>query len=166
MSQTACPGCGALLPVEDGPVHAYMTSSPACWARYNVILAAEYSDADLMRVHRLSVDTFAIQHPGANTERREIQSVGLHLARLMFQLEGDLTPEATTNLMLRMGERKSTLTALQPPARFSITTADVAPFAGGPKHAETVREWARATFDDWSDHHAFIRRWANDALGG
>jgi pimeloyl-ACP methyl ester carboxylesterase len=27
----ACPGCGALVPDIDGPVHTYVPSSPGCW---------------------------------------------------------------------------------------------------------------------------------------
>ncbi len=53
---------------------------------YGVILQHEYSDPRLLPTHRLSVDTYAIQHPGDGS-RRAIQSVGLHLARLMIQLE-------------------------------------------------------------------------------
>ncbi len=32
-----CPGCGVILPVIDGPVHAYYSSSPSCWALNGVI---------------------------------------------------------------------------------------------------------------------------------
>ena len=42
--EEACPGCGALLPVENGPTHPYMRSSPACWARYGEVLAREFGD--------------------------------------------------------------------------------------------------------------------------
>lgn len=69
----SCPGCGAQLPDIEGPVHRYMTSSPACWRLFGELLAAEYSDPDLIVTHRLSVDTYAIQHPGGQS-RQAIQS--------------------------------------------------------------------------------------------
>ena len=81
-----CPGCGSLLAACDGPVHAYMLSTPACWQAFGALVAREYADPALMEVHRLTVDTWAVQHPGDGS-RRAIQSVGLHLCRLTLQLE-------------------------------------------------------------------------------
>ncbi|MDZ7628938.1 MAG: DUF5946 family protein [Parvularculaceae bacterium] len=43
-------------------------------------------------MHRLSVDAYAVQHPGG-ASRQAIQSVGLHLARLYIQLEHPHTPK-------------------------------------------------------------------------
>jgi len=51
-----CPGCGSRLPAVEGPVHAYMTSSPACWAAFNAVIAREFGNPDLMPIHRLTVD--------------------------------------------------------------------------------------------------------------
>jgi Family of unknown function (DUF5946) len=157
---TKCPGCGAMLPAVEGPIHAYMTSSPACWAAYGALLAHEYSNPDLMQVHRLSVDTYAVQHPGDPKDRRAVQSVGLHLARLMRQLETLRPPKETNDVMVGFAARKETLIFLEPPAAFTVAMKDVAPFAGGPQHVEKVRDWARSTWADWSAHHAWIKRWA------
>lgn len=56
--------------------------------------------------------------------------------------------------------RKASLQRLTPPPRFSITVADVAPFAGAPPHAEKVRAWALAAWHDGRAAHEYIRRWA------
>ena len=154
-----CVGCGAQLPAFDGPIHDYMTSSPACWHIFGQILAAEYSTPSLMGVHRLSVDTYAVQHPG-DRSRRAIQSVGLHLARLMVQLKSDITPEYTNTLMRRFTKHKSTLKALTPPAAFRMTVADISPHIGTENHANIVRKWAHATWQDWRHAHDYIRNWA------
>jgi hypothetical protein len=151
-----CPGCGSRLPAVDGPTHAYMTSSPACWAAFNDVLAREYQDATLMPVHRLSVDAFAVQHPGDGS-RRAIQSVGLHLARLMAQIEGRIAGAGANELMLGFAARKQELPELPPPPSFGMTVADV---VGAPDHAAAVRQWAQSAWEAWSDQHAFIRRWA------
>lgn len=156
-----CPGCRARLSFEDGPTHAYMLSSPACWRLFGEVMAAEYSNPALLDSHRLSVDTFAIQHPGDAADRRAVQSVGLHLARLMVQLEHRLSPDATNAAMKAFAARKATLPGLSPPAAFTMTVADVAPLAGGTAHTATVRAWAQATWSDWSAHHDTIREWAN-----
>lgn len=157
-----CPGCGADLPPLDGPTHAYMTSSPACWATFGAIIAAEYAMPALLPVHRLSVDAYAVQHPGDPSDRRAVQSVGLHLARLYRQLEYPAPPMETNEVMKGFAARKETIAHLAPPPKFSMTAADVAPFAGAAQHGEMTVRWARAAWNDWRAHHAAIRRWADD----
>lgn len=157
-----CPGCGALFPEADGPTHAYMTSSPACWAAFGRLLAAEYSGTAPMDIHRLCVDSYAVQHPGDGVDRRAIQSVGLHLARLYVQLETRPDPVKTNRIMLGFAARKHTLVALTPPAKFTLTSADIAPFAGSDKHADKVMGWAKTTWRDWHAHHAYIRDWIGE----
>ena len=85
LSGSACPGCGALFEERAGPTHRYMESSPACWAAYGEVLAREYSDQAFYAVHRMSVDTYAVQHPGQPSPQT-IQSVAVHLIRLCLQL--------------------------------------------------------------------------------
>lgn len=154
-----CSGCGALLARMEGPVHAYMLSSPACWAGYGAVLAAEYGDQTLWSVHRLSVDAYAVQHPGDGS-RRAVRSVGLHLARLMTQLEDDPPSDRLNALMIEYSSRQDSLPALPLPDRFRVTVADVAAHAGTPAHADAVRDWAENCWQDWSTAHDLIRRWA------
>ncbi|HBS36675.1 MAG TPA: hypothetical protein DEA50_16610 [Parvularcula sp.] len=157
-----CRGCGGLFAPFDGPVHDYMESSPACWRAFGHVLAAEYSTPELLPVHRLSVDTYAVQHPGG-ASRQAIQSVGLHLARLYLQLEHPRPPKETNEVMRAFAGRKESLTRLTPPEKFSMTLADVAPFIGAPPHAAKTMEWARAAWNDWSGAHEYIKRWATAA---
>lgn len=154
-----CPGCGSRLPAVEGPVHAYMTSSPACWAAFNVVMAREYSDPALMAVHRLSVDAWAVQHPGDGS-RRTIQSVGLHLARLMVQIERGLEGETANAAMLGFAARKADLPELPPRAAYGVTVADVVEAEAPEVHAAAVRSWAAGVWADWADQHDFIRGWS------
>jgi Family of unknown function (DUF5946) len=62
----ACPGCGAMLPPSTGPTHESIGASPACWAVFGEVLAAEYSDGTFWPAHRISVDAYAAQHPGTD----------------------------------------------------------------------------------------------------
>jgi hypothetical protein len=155
-------GCGGGFAASDGPVHDYMLSSPACFAAFNTLLAAEYSASELRQVHRLTVDTWAVQHPGAAGERRAVQSVGLHLARLMLQLESPRPPRETNKVMLDFSRHKHSLRPLAPPPGFRVTVADIVPFAGSRLHPDKVREWAEATWRDWSGHHDYIHQWIAD----
>lgn len=158
-AKSHCPGCGVDLESFDGPTHAYMTSSPACFELFTNVLAFEYSDAALLATHRLTVDTYAVQHPGTGGSRRQIQSVGLHLVRLCVQLASPLPPKETNDVMLGCARHKQTFVFLEPPDRFSMTVVDVAPYAGGTKHAGKVREWAARTWNDWAKHHSYIHGW-------
>lgn len=114
-----------------------------------------------MAVHRLSVDAFAVQHPGDGSQRA-IQSVGMHLARLQIQLRAEPPQAALNDIMQGFSARKASLPPLKPPERFAVTVADVAPLAGLAEHASAVRRWARSAWDAWSEHHGFIGAWAGE----
>ncbi len=159
IEKTECPGCGAVLPKIDGPVHRYMDGSPACFELFNKIPAFEYSDPCLLPTHRLTVDTYAVQHPGSKGSRQQIQSVGLHLSRLGLQLDRPTSPKETNDVMLGLSKHKHTLELLEPPKRFSMTVTDVAEHAGTPLHSEKVRAWALSTWNDWAAHHEYIQDW-------
>lgn len=154
-----CPGCGGEFAPLSGPVHQYMTSSPACWAAFGKVLAAEYTDPRLLPVHRLSVDAFAVQHAGSDS-RQAIQSVGLHLARLYVQLEWRFGPADANEFMLRAGRKKGELRLLNPPNSFERTVAQVAPVAGTAAHESMVREWAQSAWNSWAHVHDDVRSWA------
>lgn len=160
-----CIGCGARLEKSDGAVHKYMRSSASCFAAFNCLLVEEYSSRALKDVHRLTVDTWAVQHPGPVDSKQATQSVGLHLARIYLQLQSPRAPRETNAVMLDFSRHKGTLKFLTPPATFGVTVADVAPFAGSSSHAERVRHWAEATWRDWSTHHDYIRNWITDHSG-
>ena len=155
----ACPGCGAVFPRRDGPVHRYMASSPACWAAFGEVLAREYSDPALLATHRLSVDAYAVQHPGAPS-RQSIQSVGVHLVRLCLFLEHGLPPQKANEAMLAAGRIKHGFDWLEPPASLGIITVrDVVRTGGGAAHAAMVRRWAQSAWAAWAPHHAVVREW-------
>lgn len=159
-----CDACGANLTETFGPVHGYMVSSPACYQAFTTVLAAEYSDVNLLQTHRLTVDTYAVQHSGNSADRRCVQSVGLHLARLYKQLECASDPQETNQVMRGFSRNKASLSALSPPVKFRMTVADVVPFSGTGAHSHVVKEWAIKTWEDWSDHHDYIRRWVEQHL--
>jgi Family of unknown function (DUF5946) len=155
-----CMGCQALFPTMDGPTHAYMQSTPGCWASYGLVLAREYGDPGCFAVHRLTVDAYAVQHPGV-PGRQSIQSVGVHLVRLCLLLEQGLPPERANQAMLQAVNHKSQYHWLEPPASLGpITVADVEAASGVERHVAAVRRWAAQMWEVWSPHHATVRAWA------
>jgi len=159
MKTCRCFSCGGEFPDIDGPVHPYMASSPGCWSVYGEVLAREYSDVSFFEIHRLSVDAYAVQHPGS-TDRQSIQSVGVHLIRLCLFLEYGLAAENANNAMLAAGKYKHSFVWLEPPASLGrITVADVAKTKTVEEHKAVVRAWAQSLWDAWSMHHDTIRSW-------
>ncbi len=159
MKTLKCSSCGGEFPEIDGPVHPYMKSSPGCWATFGEVLSREYSDPEYFSVHRLTVDSYAVQHPGSK-DRQSIQSVALHLIRLCMFLERDLVAEKANDVMLEAGKYKHTFIWLAPPPFMGeITCADVAKTTTKDMHKKLVLEWARSSWDAWSSHHDTIRSW-------
>jgi hypothetical protein len=155
-----CPGCGAIFPRIEGPTHRYLESSPGCWAAYGEVLAREYGDPLLFeQVHRLTVDAYAVQHPGQPSPQ-SIQSVALHLISLCLLFEHGATPQEATAAIGAGTKTKSRYVWLSPPASLgTLTVAYVQPATEAQAHAESVRRWASAAWSAWSTHHATVRSW-------
>jgi Family of unknown function (DUF5946) len=153
-----CIGCGGLVPRMDGPTHRYMESSPGCWHVYGQVLARDYADPFLRAVHRLTTDTYAVQHPGRPSPQ-SIQSVCVHLMSLCIVVERGLAPAYATRVMDAATRTKHRFHWLAPPPSLgAVTVADVAEAAAA-QYADRVREWAESAWAAWAEHHATIRRW-------
>lgn len=164
MSETcfACGGSFAAAP--GGATHAYMLSSPGCWAAYGEVLTREYSDAGLFQaVHRLTVDAYALQHPGDPSDRRAVQSFWLHGASLWMVLRLGQPQESATQALGRLS-RLSFDDRPTGEVRFASTHADL---LAGPigEHAARAQMWARASLDAWQEAHGEFDRLARWALG-
>ncbi len=162
MQRERCPGCGVELPAVDGPVHWYLESSPSCWAAYGELLAREYGDPAFREVHRLTVDAYAVQHPGRPTPQ-SIQSVTVHLISLYAVLERGFSNRAALALIRRCASRAD-FRWLEPPAsRGDLTVASVLEARTADAHAQAVRAWARSAWGAWSEHHAQVALWFQQA---
>lgn len=155
-----CIGCGGLVPRMDGPTHRYLESSPGCWQVYGEVLAREYSDPAFGALHRLTVDSYAVQHPG-RPSAQAIQSVCLHLISLCLVLERGLAVGYATRVMGAAAGAKERFFWLDPPTSLgAVTVSDVAAVATPPEHEERVRAWAEAAWSAWAAHHSTVRGWA------
>lgn len=154
------------LPASKGPTHPYMTSTPACWARYGDLLAAQYSAAARMAFHQVVVDAYAVQHPGGD-DPRAIQSVGIHVMTLCLFLERGTDPSLGTSLHRRMVERPVFHRLQPPPSRGRLTVVDV-PLDGDPGAARVAAyAWAADVWSAWAAHHQTVREWVDKSgLGG
>jgi len=163
MLEVQCFGCGATVPDVEGAVHTYMLASPGCWSLYCSLLDVNFPGA----VERTGppqglVDAYAAQH-ATNTERRNRQSVALHLISLCAGLEYDVPEERRRVLIGRLAHRE--YPALHPvPTSFTITVRDVAD-AEDSALLGVVGDWEQATWSAWSAHQAQVRALLVDELG-
>jgi hypothetical protein len=161
----ACTGCGAPVPDVDGPAHRYIGASPGCWAAYGELLAREFSDRRFYSAHRLTVDTYAVQHPGVPS-RQSIQSVAVHLISLYLVLEEGYDFTRATEAMRRALEPRGRFVWLNPPDMAgTITVLNMLAATNLEEHVELAERWARSVWYAWAAHHATVRQWAETAAG-
>ncbi len=155
-----CPGCGASVADIEGPTHRYFGCAPGCWSIYGEVLAREYSDYRYARFHQLTVDAYALQHPGTPSPQT-IQSAAIHLISLFLIFETGRQPWETAPDMQSAASRKGSFTWLTPPASpGSITVLHVHEAESPAEHALRVEQWAREVWTTWSEHHTTVRLWA------
>ena len=121
-----CCGCAALVEDIMGKPHKYIGASQGCWNLYSEVLAKEYGEYNYPKhTHRLTVDTYAIQHPG-QPGRQSIQSVNVHLISLYFVLIKKMSGSNATKLIGELLHRGPAFEWLEPPTPNGIiTVADV-----------------------------------------
>ena len=159
MALSKCPGCGGLFGDIEGPTHRYLEASPGCWAAYGEVLVREYGDAAYYSIHRLTVDTYAVQHPG-HPSPQSIQSVAVHLISLCLVLEHGADLQRATRAMQAAVKTKERFVWLTPPASLgSVTVADVRAATNVEEHRKRVRAWCACAWEAWSPHHATIHNW-------
>jgi hypothetical protein len=155
-----------VLPACDGPTHAYVGASPACWRLYGQASTLSWGRPDGLPLERLVVNAYGAQHPGVR-EVRAVQSVAVHLMGLCMILERGEEPQ-----ILRVRDRKRRrktvdLHWLEPPSPIGTLTVREAVGARGPDdHAARVEAWARDVWAAWGPHHETVRSWLDIASAG
>jgi hypothetical protein len=157
---STCIGCGLVLPATGGQTHRYIVSSPECWATYGRVLAREYSDRRLMReAHRLSVDTYGIQHP----VNHPAKSLVTHLVGVYLAVERELKSPAVLRAITVLVESDTFFPELSPPRDLGpLTVLDVERARDPNEHIDRVWAWGRSVWQAWSSAHDAIRTLGNE----
>lgn len=160
-----CCGCGGDFPDILGPTHAYMLSSAGCWEAYGRVLGREYGNPPYARLHRLTVDAYAVQHPGVDGPQAR-NSVGIHLSRLYLMLGLGWSLIRANDAMLIIMAKKGHYPWLTPPVdRGSLTVRDVVAASSASEHVDAVEQWAKSVWRAWAEHHATARGWVKELTG-
>lgn len=163
-----CPGCGALLPVVDGPAHRYIGASAACWAIYSAMLNAGEPPIAPTPALAQTVDAYAAQHPGTPSNQAP-QSVAVHLITLyaVFVKGTDVERLMWVRqraLRSKPGEKHGRFHWLTPPDfAGSLTVADIANAADPRARAELVERYVYEVWELWArSHAATITKWYDE----
>jgi len=153
-----CPQCAVELPDYEGPTHRYFGASPACWAAYGKILEREYSDQAFFKNHRMTVDAYALQHPGDKSQQA-VQSVNIHLISTTLLFKHKAKPGRALAAMRKISAAsKKDLTLfnwLQPPKSLGkITVIDVLPVTQLEDYLNQIETWAHCAWQAWEDYHS------------
>lgn len=154
--ESVCPGCGLAMPFRDAVGYdGYFNTSPECWAVFTEVLGAEFGNAPLFgQVHQLTVDTYAVQHPGGDHPDK---SIFIHLAGLHLVLDRSFTPMRVPALLRELVRTVREWPHFEPPAHLGpLTVLDVALAESATAHAEVVREWAGAVWGAWAPCQARV----------
>jgi len=156
--ETICPGCGLRMPArKTSNTGNYYNTSDECWDLYTEVLGNEYSNAYLAgQVHQITVDTYAVQHAGG---RHPDKSLDIHLYGLYLAMEKGIRSPYIPPLLQRLATEIKVWPHYEPPTKkVALTVFDVA-FCDEPgDYIRVVREWGKAVWDTWSDHHAEVER--------
>lgn len=149
-----CMWCKGKFPHSSSSTHEYIESTSGCWDAFNGILEKEYSNQQLFQfTNRLTVDTYAVQHPG-KPSRKAIQSVIGHLVSLYYVFEKDFSHIEATKELSKFVDKKHPLKWLDPPL-FSATlkVSDVLLAKSSEEHIQLVRQWAFSVWVVWKEKH-------------
>jgi hypothetical protein len=150
LKKIICYGCGALVDDIHGEPHKYIGATQGCWNLYGIILAKEYCEYQYPEtIHRLTVDTYSVQHPGKPC-RQSIQSVNMHLLSLYLILEKNMNGKIATRALGNILSKKMKFEWLEPPIpNGTKTVIDVLLAKDYTEHEEKVIEWARNVWNCW-----------------
>jgi Family of unknown function (DUF5946) len=135
-----------------------MQSCPGCWAVYGEVLAREYSDPAYFQVHKLTVDAYAVQHPG-HPSPQSIQSAAVHLIRLYLILETGLGTQRANDAIKAAADSRTYHWLMPPGSMGGKTVIDVHKAKDVNEHKQLVSAWAESAWAAWSSHHATVRTW-------
>ena len=150
---SCCDDCGAIVAGgRDG-----------CQRLFDEVLAREFGDYRYVNIHRLTVDTYALQHPQAYM--RSAKSFAAHLTGVCAAVERGDAAE-TNRAVQRWLNGAQTLTRPPDPPprqRGDLTIVHVRAATSVEDHVGRVREWARTTWDAWRAYHPVAREWIERA---
>lgn len=150
-----CSGCG--LAVRGGEA--------GCQEIFDGQLARDFSDVAYFGVHRMLVDTYALQHPDRYCA--SAKSLAAHLTGLCWLVEHGGSRAVGSEALRRWLNGGPRLEKPEVPSfRGRLTIGDLPQGEDAGAHAQAVDCWARSTWEAYSALHPLARQWILQALTG
>jgi hypothetical protein len=140
------------------PTHAYVPAVAGCWALFGEVQADEMTRFGYPDAHAIVVDAYMASHPGDGTDRREAQSVVVHLVALCGLIERGWDSVRSRAALRTVVSRKDALPILQPWAVPS--EANIHSMVGArdvEDYEQRARTWAADVWAAWGPEHETIR---------
>ena len=150
---TCCPECGAPLP----------HGREACQKLFDEVLAREFGDYRYARMHRLTVDTYALQHPAEYM--RSAKSYAAHLTGTYAALEMGASADINRAVQQWLSGSKVFPRPDNPAPRQRgpLTIIHVHEAVEPDDHLRRVHEWALSAWEAWRAYHHLARQWVEQA---
>lgn len=146
-----------LVPDVSGPVHKYVPSAPGCWQTFGQVQADESLRFGYPPAHRLVVDAYMAQHPGDGNDRRDRQSVFVHLAGLCAVLDFKIDPVHATGVLRRVLATRTDFPVLaRQHGPGELTVLHLVGANDLDDYQQRAREWATAVWAAWGSHRSLI----------
>lgn len=158
-----CMWCGAAVQTQPAGAPTKFGAHPGCFALFGQVIAREFQDAAYFSVHRLTVDCYAVQHPGAEGERAMVQSHNIHLMAIYLDRVLGLANDDVVQALKRAATKgKGRFLPLAPPPAdaYRLNIADVLAAGTAAAHKEMVRAWTDDVWHAWRAHHATAKELA------
>lgn len=138
-------------------MHPYLGASVECWELFGLLQTLEMERYGYPAVHRLVVDAYAAQHPGPGVERRDRQSVLVHLASIHLVLEAGRSSADAAALLRRLTQDRPEfpLLARNGPGVLDLRHAwDAVDLED---YERRVRAWAAAVWASYEPSQEIVR---------
>jgi len=145
------------------PCSCGLPSASQCRLMFDEILAKEYTDFQYAKQHRLTVDTYCLQHP--DEYLGSAKSFAAHLTGICCAMQYDNDPNLLQLLQQWLNGQKK----LEKPPMLEtfgpLTIAYVAQANNGIEHGNRVYAWAVSVWQAYQPYHKLAEVWINQARG-
>ena len=145
-ASNSCPLCGALLP-----------ASGSCQELYDELSLYTLTRGRQEFIHQHAVDAYAAQHA---TEHTKPIAVAAALIGLYLFAEHGYSGLEVQQAHMTLGNKMKNwplLTIHRQKAKLNV--ADVLQAEAGLKRDQAIRDWTRAVWETWREHHEAIATW-------
>lgn len=134
-----------------------LESPEKCKALFETIIAKEFSDYRYARVHRLTVDTYSLQHP--DPYMISAKSFAAHLTGICCVMKHGNDRQLLKTLQRWLNGKRE----LQKPALLEhvggLTISHVENASDEVEHQKLVQEWAADVWQAYATYHDLAERW-------